>query len=469
MLATDRRINLFSLNILAALLASATTCSAAAEREKSPEAGAGAIEYADIGSVHKDGELVTEPRHASQVVRRIWMNIRTSEDRQSFKESIARMQNRKPVYLSYTVTADQSDIEDNIRAYLNTLSKIELADQSDYANGEVLVKARKGKPVLIRNIEADLNVDDEVLALLEKVRLLNHMVKDGIFNHSDYESYKSSLIANAVSKGYLKAKLVSSRVKLYPEENAADIFITFDGGPRYKISRIEFHGFEESHDMARKLTPIKEGEYYDTEKISKMNHNLYESGYFKTADIQTKKDDIVDDQVPLKVELARRPYATLDAGIGVSTDEGVRLQLFGKMPWLNSKGHSFNSFMKVSQVNQYIHGDYIIPRNDPLRDFYVISPHFEHKDNNDTLYDSVVMTLAYVTKTHGRWERKYFLEYGYDDFEQGGEHGNASLLMPGVQLSTSDMEENTMDPSWGYRFTVTGKTSFCHRQRTPVW
>ena len=54
MLATDRRINLFSLNILAALLASATTCSAAAEREKSPEAGAGAIEYADIGSVHKD-------------------------------------------------------------------------------------------------------------------------------------------------------------------------------------------------------------------------------------------------------------------------------------------------------------------------------------------------------------------------------------------------------------------------------
>jgi translocation and assembly module TamA len=492
MLATDRRINLFSLNILAALLlAPATTCSAAAEREKSPEAGAGAIEYADIGSVHKDGELVTEPRHASQVVRRIWMNIRTSEDRQSFKESIARMQNRKPVYLSYTVTADQSDIEDNIRAYLNTLSKIrrrgfvfhkkeiekkvaeamavfgyynpeitiELADQSDNANGEVLIKARKGKPVLIRNIEADLNVDDEVLALLEKVRLLNHMVKDGIFNHSDYESYKSSLIANAVSKGYLKAKLVSSRVKLYPEENAADIFITFDGGPRYKISRIEFHGFEESHDMARKLTPIKEGEYYDTEKISKMNHNLYESGYFKTADIQTKKDDIVDDQVPLKVELARRPYATLDAGIGVSTDEGVRLQLFGKMPWLNSKGHSFNSFMKVSQVNQYIHGDYIIPRNDPLRDFYVISPHFEHKDNNDTLYDSVVMTLAYVTKTHGRWERKYFLEYGYDDFEQGGEHGNASLLMPGVQLSTSDMEENTMDPSWGYRFTVTGKTS----------
>ncbi len=125
MLATDRRINLFSLNILAALLlASATTCSAAAEREKSPEAGAGAIEYADIGSVHKDGELVTEPRHASQVVRRIWMNIRTSEDRQSFKESIARMQNRKPVYLSYTVTADQSDIEDNILAYLNTLSKI---------------------------------------------------------------------------------------------------------------------------------------------------------------------------------------------------------------------------------------------------------------------------------------------------------------------------------------------------------
>ena len=126
MLATDRRINLFSLNILAALLASATTCSAAAEREKSPEAGAGAIEYADIGSVHKDGELVTEPRHASQVVRRIWMNIRTSEDRQSFKESIARMQNRKPVYLSYTVTADQSDIEDNIRAYLNTLSKLQI-------------------------------------------------------------------------------------------------------------------------------------------------------------------------------------------------------------------------------------------------------------------------------------------------------------------------------------------------------
>ena len=449
------------------------------------------ISYAKIENTSKAGELITEPKHVQNFVRSLWMNIRTAEDRETFKANLERFQNRQSTYLSYKVKSNNKTLEDNITAYLRSLSsirrnafkfhkkeieqkvadavavygyyhpkiEIELQDANDRTNGLVLINVERGTPVKIRKLELDLKVDQEVAAILENVRLSNKVITDQKFSHKKYESYKSSLIANAVSKGYLKAKLTKSKVKLYPEENAADLYITLDGGSRFKISEVIFTGFEESHEMAKKLTPIKAGDYYDTEKISQMNHNLYESGYFKTADIQTEKKDIVGDTLPLKVELARKPYATFDAGIGVSTDEGPRLQVFGKQPWLNSSGHSFNSFLKISRVNQYIHGDYIIPRDDPLKDFYMISPHFEHKDNNDTLYDSFVLTLAYVTKTHGRWERKYFLEYGYDDFNQGGEHGNASLLMPGVSLSTSKMEQNTLDPSWGFRFNITGKTS----------
>lgn len=464
--------------------------SGAAKEGKSARDGK-SVSYARIQDVPKAGELITEPRHVSSVVRGIWMNIRTSEDRETFKNNMARFDKIKPVYLSYQVSADNGTLEDNIRAYLGSLSKIrrrafafhkkeieqkaadavavygyyhpeisvELQDQSDRNNGLVMVKLKRGEPVKIRNIQVELEVDDEVRAILENVRISSKIVHEHKFSHKNYETYKSSLIANAVSKGYLKAKLAVSKVKIYPEKNVADIFVILEGGPRYKISEIRFNGFDESHEMARKLTPIRAGEYYDSDKIAQMNHNLYESGYYKTADIKTEKDDITGDQMPLIVELARRPFATLDAGIGFSTDEGPRLQLFGKMPWLNDRGHSFNSFLKISKVNQFLHGDYIIPRDNPLKDFYMISPHFEHKDNNDTLYDSFVLTAAYITKTHGRWERKYFIEYGYDDFNQGGEHGNASLLMPGVTLSTSSMEQNTMDPSWGYRFRVTGKTS----------
>lgn len=435
------------------------------------------------------GDLVTEPRHVTSVVRGIWYEAASSADRERVRQRIShRAQN--PVYLAYKVSTDKSGLTENIEAHLAAMVEIKryafhrmrkkivqevleavqvygyyhpeiivrLDDEEDFENPLVHVEVRPGDPVTVENLEVDYGIDDEVLDELKKLESKDRMKPGSVFTHINYENFKTDVLSTLLSRGYVKAKIAESKVFVYKEENRADVRLVIAPGKRHRIASIAYEGFEESHEVARKMNHIREGEYYDTQKIAELNQNLYQSGYFQVADVKVDDKTDSDDSLPMTISLAPRPSTIIDFGVGFSTDEGPRLQMTEKNPWINSLGHSFNSTAKVSAKNSFFRGNYVIPRDDPNNDFYQISPRYEHKDNNDTVYDSFVISGHYITRTHGTWDKDIFLEYGYDDFVQGDNKGWSSLLMPGITLSRTNIQKSA-DPAWGYRVSATVKAS----------
>ncbi len=448
----------------------------------------------DIKKVQQAGDIITEPRHISVFVRKSWMELQNDNDRSWTRNMILDIA-KNPEYLTYEVSANNGTLVRNIEAYLENMVKIKrrsfvfyrkkiieevtkavqvygyyhpkisvrLADENDFTNGLVYVEVDRGTPVQIDKISLSYGVESDVEELLKENEISNKLIVGQKFSHVRYESFKSDILATAVSKGYLKAKIVENRAVIYKDENKAEVTITLDPGPRYKIGKINYIGFDESHTVARNLNPLKQGEYMDSQKVVGFSQKLYESGYFQTADVALDYDHINWDnndnlELPFNVKLARKPYTLAEVGLGFSTDEGPRFQLSERNPWINNLGHSFNSRLKVSSVNSFVEGNYIIPRTDPTADYYRLSSKYEHKDNDDTLYDSFLVSAHYVRKTQGKWERDYFVEYGYDDFVQGTNKGWSSLIMPGISLSRTEMD-TPIDPSFGYRINITFKTA----------
>ncbi len=435
------------------------------------------------------GDIVSEPRHASNLVFSIWFDASSSADRDRIREHFtARAKN--PIYLTYDVKANNSTLTNNIEAHLAGLVeikryafnrskakieavvreavqvygyyhpevKIYLDDEADYDNPLVHIEVDRGEPVKIGELTLDYGVSDEILEEVKACEEKNKIFKGGKFNHINYENFKTDVLSTLLSRGYIKAKIASSQVFVYKDEKIADISLSIIPGQRFKIASITYEGFEESHNVAKKMNHIKEGDYYDTQRQAELSQNLYQSGYFQVADVKVDDKAAVGDTVPMNIHLEPRPSTIIDLGVGFSTDEGPRIQMTEKNPWINDLGHSFNSSGKVSAKNAYFRGNYVIPKDDPINDFYQISPTYDHKDNNDTLYDSFVISGHYITRIHGTWDKDIFIEYGYDDFVQGDNKGWSSLLMPGITLSRTKLQQSA-DPSWGYRISITAKAS----------
>lgn len=447
---------------------------------------------------NKKVNIITEPSHIRSFVFSNWLQIYNTDDMNKLKELNQNLYgDGVPKYITYQITANNGTLVNNISAHLSSLNKIrknafrfkqkeirkhvadavavygyynptikiELRDITDIRDNVVLINVDRGDPVKIKKIDIEYNVETELLENLSKIQVKDHIVRDYKFSHKNYEKFKSDILTEVLARGYLKPEIVVSKVKINPTTNEANIKFVLNGNKRYKVGDLNYVGFEESHNMAKKLTKLKKGDYYESAKISELNQDLYETGYFRSvevtmADSKKEFDENSDEYIPLNVSLTKNPYTMAEAGLGFSTDEKFRLMLSESNHWLNDSGHNFSSRLKLSKTNIYVLGDYVIPREHPKDDFYKISPQYYYKDDSsiDSKYRTIVLRTSYVTKLKGKWEREYFLEYGYDDFKQGSDVGNTNLLMPGITLSRVYMQ-NSLDPSWGYRVRVTLKSS----------
>lgn len=435
------------------------------------------------------GEIVTEPRHAAFETLQTWQEFYTEGETQRFRDRYASDLDSEPV-VTYAVQANNGTLRANIEKYLAGLPEIKkrafrrkekeitrrvaeavsvygyynptidvsLVDPKDSDSGRVRVTVERGEPTLYSKIEISYGTDEEVEKKLKEIEKKYKIAEGEKFHHGRYENFKSDVMETAISMGYIRAKISKSGVKVYSDENSAELVFSLEPGVRYRYGKVSWEGFDESHELAKMMNPIVEGEYLSQEVTSKLSQNLYDSGYYQTVDVRIERQKSKTDELPVTVALAPKPFTIAEFGIGMSTDDGFRVQLSEKNPWLNSSGHSFNSQAKYSRIHRYLRGNYIIPRDNPLADYWKLSPSLEHKDHNDTLYDAGIFAVHYIDKDDGYWEKDYFLEYGYDDFVQAGTKGYSSLLMPGFMISHVE-SDNPIDPTHGYKIAATFKAS----------
>lgn len=342
--------------------------------------------------------------------------------------------------------------------------KLDINVTGDTEKQTVTLQVNLGKPTRITELNLKLmgegNSDLDFLKIVKNFPLQ----KNDILHHGQYEQGKSLLKNLAQQHGYFDAKFLKTSVDVISQKNSATVNILFDTGVRYQFGELIFA----SEDLPAKkfvyaLQNFKAGDPYDSQALIKFNMETNRTGYFKNISISPEIKKKRGRQIPLLVIANMRPKDSFNAGIGVSTDEGIRGKFRWNRPWVNQYGHSVIGNVVASVPQQEASLAYNIPIDDPLYHFYSIKTGYKFVDLNDTNTAQYLFSVGRYKRLENTWLRNVFIRYNQESGVQGQQDFSTELIMPGISFSRTRLRGG-LHPTWGdtqrYELSVAHKSLF---------
>jgi len=266
--------------------------------------------------------------------------------------------------------------------------------------------------------------------------------------HANYEAAKSSLKAVARRYGYFDAKFEKARVEVTSANNSAEVTLLFATGARYLFGDLVFKSALPVDKYVRSLRHFDVGSDYDTTKLGEFNQDLSETGYFKSITILPDYNQKEGLLVPLNVIATMQPEDSFNAGLGYSTDDGLRGSFGWSHPWLNDAGHSIEGTLNASLTKQEAAITYKIPLADPLYDYLSLQTGYQMLDQNDTDTTLYVASINRHWRYDNLWRRTIFIRYEHEQGLQGQQDFSTSLFIPGVSFSRT-RARGGINTTWG--------------------
>ena len=349
---------------------------------------------------------------------------------------------------NFIVTAQQR-VEDSLKAmgYYNATVDMALQRTEPVWSLEITVTA--GEPVLIGVIDIRLSGDagaDEAFAKLVESA---PFVEGEIFNHGEYERFKTRLLTLGQEHGYFEAKLSESRVAINVVSDQADIHLHYESGQRFRFGAVEYSDFAIDPELLQELQPIEDGEYFDQSRLQYFQGRLQQTGYFSGVLIRPLIDEARDYRIPLSVSLYPARRHSFDLGVGYSTDTQERVSMVWRTPLLNRYGHSQQTRISYSAVNPSGRFTYTIPLSHPLDDVLHLSARLENNEYGDVDSDQQELSVAREIRG-GRWLYSYSARELNESWELKNTKYENDYLLPGFSLSRSDRVGSLVDPTGGF-------------------
>ena len=350
----------------------------------------------------------------------------------------------------------QSRLESMINEALNALGyyQPDITFTHSEDDTELTVTVEPGEPVVIYAsdivLTGEAKDDPDFLALIAKSKLS----KGSILNHGNYDSLKSSIRNLGLAKGYFDGAYDLSKLEVAPELNRAYVRLHYNSGIRYHFGSTQVTGSQIEEEKVQSLKPFEDGEPYSITKVGEYNQNLSNTDWFSSVFVEPDLSQLGEGrEIPMKVSLAPQARNQIETGIGVSTDLGVKGTLKWKKPWVNEKGHSFNSSLSISKPEQTITAAYKIPLDDVLNDYYQIKYGMKNLDNRDTKSLESNLALERYWRLDNGWQRTVFIRYLVENYKQGLQDDLAQFVLPGVSFSRTRTRGGSM-PMWGDKQTI---------------
>jgi translocation and assembly module TamA len=383
---------------------------------------------------------------------------------------------------------DNSEVEDNVSVMVSSLGVPKSSSNMDEFKQRMLEKAQKAAQVYgFYHLQADIQPPKGkdltktwnmhiTLGPVTKIRRLSLKVtgegekevglqtllsetqlkEESPLRHPDYQQLKNQLQSLALSLGYFDFSFERASIEVYQSLKAADVTVHVSSGKRYRFGELQFGRDTRAQYLAEELVPFKVGEPYQAGKLGLFNQRLKLTQYFRNVIVRPLVDKSQNYRVPVQVLLTHKPRDNFDVGVGVSSDEGPRLNGKWRRPWVNSKGHSVGAEVFVSAPEQYASFDYRIPIDDPVNNYASFRVGYQAQNNNDTQSDklSVSASRQWVLE-QSDWKRLAFIKYEQEQFTQGFEPQQTTrLVIPGATLSRF-RTKGGIDVYWGDRQSIT--------------
>jgi len=384
--------------------------------------------------------------------------------------------------IEFDINGIGGDAETNVEIYLAGLDQPKDAHDSDYLSevkksvqsaltvfgyyqSEVVVQATgiagesesdqvveieiiPGTQTVIKDSDIHLSGEGENFPALVSLKNNFKLNKDDVLLHANYEAAKSSLKSVARRYGYFDAKFLTSRVEVTSATNSAKVTLLFDTGPRYLFGDLIFESELPVHKYVSSLRHFDVGSEFDTTQLGEFNQDLSETGYFKSITILPDFNQKEGLLVPLNVVATMQPEDSFSAGLGYSTDDGLRGSFGWKHPWINDAGHSLEGTLAASLTKQEAALTYKIPLADPLYDYLSLQTGYQMLDQNDTDTTLYVASINRHWRYSNLWRRTIFIRYEHEKGIQGQQDFSTSLFIPGVSFSRT-RARGGINTTWG--------------------
>ncbi|MGV2990026.1 autotransporter assembly complex family protein [Vibrio sp. E150_011] len=324
------------------------------------------------------------------------------------------------------------DVALSALGYYHAKSDFSVNDKQD----ELTVTVTPGEPMRVKLMDIVLTGEAKDDADFLRLIRVTPLKEGQVLNHSQYDSLKSSIRNLALRKGYFDGTYSLSRLEVVPELNQAFIRLHFDSGIRYQFGQATITGSQIDIDRVQSLQPYKSGDFYQVGKVGEHNQNLSNTEWFSSVFVEPDLTQVGNGrEIPMKVSLAPQVKNQFETGLGYSTDVGAKVKFKWKKPWINQRGHSFNTSLDLSIPEQQVTAAYKIPLDDVLKDYYVIQYGLKNVNRSDkkTLESNLAFERHWVLDRG--WHRTAYIRYLVEDYERNLEGDVGQFVLPGLSYS----------------------------------
>jgi translocation and assembly module TamA len=167
--------------------------------------------------------------------------------------------------------------------------------------------------------------DPQALAQREAIQE-NWVLAVGMpFTQGQWERAKQQALQQLVAQRFPAARLAQARAEVRPEALVADLDITLESGPAYRVGPVRVRGAERySAQRVLGLARLNTGSDYRQSDLVEAQRRLTDSGLYDSADLSLDLDsDPAQATVLAQVQEARMQKMVF--GLGASTDTGARV------------------------------------------------------------------------------------------------------------------------------------------------
>ncbi len=301
--------------------------------------------------------------------------------------------------------------------------------EEDTEHRRIRFEVDKGQPVIIDSVQIEITGDGADFDPFLDWRSAFPLQSGDILVDKHYQDAITELQRTARKYGFFDSRISTREIRINRSTQQADIFITFETGPRYRYSEIRLDKDYFDEDFLQRFFNIEPGQYFNNDDLQALHQHYAASGYFSSIRISPVLDEREGDKIPVSIELQRRKRDRYFAGVGYSTNLGIRGKLGMERRYVNSRGHGFDVLIDYADLKRLALFDYEIPLARP----YAESLHFtyQYNDRRDKDLKSLVngIDVSRVWK-HGLNDWQYGLWLFSVDNELDDEFSEGSFLAP---------------------------------------
>ena len=249
-----------------------------------------------------------------------------------------------------------ADVE-TLRSYYLSRGYLEFAVDST----QVVISPNK------QDISITINVSEGERFVVSKVKLAgNFLDKDAEFQSlvaiqvgEPYNANEVAQTTKAFTDFYANFGFAFAQVEpvtsLDRKTNRVEVTLRSDPSRRVYVRRINVAGNDRTRDeVIRREFRQLEAAWYDGDKIRQSRNRVDRLGYFKDVSIDTQEVAGFPDQVDLTVTVSEKPTGSLSLGAGVSSADGLGLQLGFKQDNAFGSGNSLGVELNTSKLNRTV-------------------------------------------------------------------------------------------------------------------